>query len=81
MFFDIPIQFPFLWAEHLYFRHIHCIVERKAVGGIILPADIWADICAVADTAGIYGSDGGVAGSTDCGVVYNGGGFGFSLSE
>ena len=37
--------------------------------------------CAVADTAGIYGSDGGVAGSADCGVAYNGGGFGFSLSE
>ena len=70
-----------MWDEHFYFSHIHCAVKWEAVSGIILPADIWSDICAVADTAGIYGSDGGVAGSTDCGVAYNGGGFGFSLSE
>lgn len=61
--------------------HIHCAVKWEAVSGIIFSADIWADICAAADTAGIYGSDGGVAGSADCGVAYNGVGFGFSLSE
>ena len=77
----LSVQFSVLRAEYFYFRRIYCIVKREAVSGIIFSADIWADTCAAADTAGIYGSDGGVAGSTDCGVAYNGGGFGFSLSE
>ena len=75
------MQFSFLWDEHFYFGYIHCAVKREAVSGIVLSADIWADICIAADIAGIYRSDGGMAGSTDCGVAYNGGGFGVSLSE
>lgn len=52
---------------------------REAVGGIIFPADVRADSCIPAHPAGIYGSGGCMAGSTDSRVDYDGGGADFSL--
>ena len=44
-------------------------------------AELRADSCAAAHPAGIYGSDGCVAGSADGGVYNNGGSAGVALSE
>ena len=73
-------QLSVLRAEHFYFRHIYRIIKREAVGGIVLPADVRADLCASAHPARICGSDGCVAGSTDSRAAYNGGGANLSLS-